>query len=217
MKNIFYSWLCVSLVLVCFCAIGCNKAIEDKNISDEMRSWIAYDYGTYWLFKDSASGILDSVVPTHGIYQNATTEDKKYRYHHGGISLYEYSIDSGLMNGGFGINVDATQDENVSRLLYRNKIGEVGYEPFLILPIIHGGTNHTYGYRDQNMSVVYLGSYTMSGHTFDSVYKFIYSFPNNSKTEYFLLNRKEGFIKLVQDNEIVKRTLVIQKWNVIHK
>jgi hypothetical protein len=58
---------------------------------------------------------------------------------------------------------------------------------------------------------------TINGHAFDSVYQFTYTFPGSNSVEYIYFNRGAGFLKIVQDNPLIRRTLELERWNVSYQ
>ena len=60
---------CLYCILFCIglLEMSCNKKVEpfkkygEINVSDELKEWGLYNIGSYWIYKDSITGIFDSV------------------------------------------------------------------------------------------------------------------------------------------------------------
>ena len=213
LKGIFIGVISCVLVSTLFINAGCKKQIQDKPISAEMLSWFNYKAYSYWIMKDSVTGDLDSIFcnGTQTIYYIV---DKKYRYFSKTILFIEFKLDGTYYGGSFNLIMASKENNDVSLLAYGTAAAksQVWYDPFLNIPYESSGSSTSY--RAQNLTVNYFPSLIINNQAFDSVYDLQYTFPNSPAVEHWFINRKAGFLKIVQDNSLVKRTMLLQSWNI---
>ncbi|MBI4647994.1 MAG: hypothetical protein HY738_15765 [Bacteroidia bacterium] len=60
-------WLiCLTLVLgIIFCSCNKDHCSSISRIPAEMKSWVMFPEGSYWIYRDSTTGVLDSVILKH--------------------------------------------------------------------------------------------------------------------------------------------------------
>jgi hypothetical protein len=77
------SYLLCSLVVVCALQYGCKKTEENVPYNpapQEMKDYLWFDTGSYWVYEDSATNQLDSIVISST--QETTVEDRNNGKHY---------------------------------------------------------------------------------------------------------------------------------------
>ena len=218
MKNIFI----LSVLPLILIANSCQKNTPVKQVDAGLKAAFNFQPGTYWIYKDSISGKVDSFVVTGN--QPGSGPDNGYLDYYINIFISEYAYDT-------SININAIQWEyslngNNFILLYYNSNAisnfgkSIDYSDLFSYPLSVG---NSFGNADiSNVTTATSFSLSIDGQTYSNtnlvnsilLYNNIYEYSFNNL---FYIDAKIGFIKIVlnQPNDSLHRIWELQRYNVV--
>ena len=198
------------IVLVILLFAKCKKDPEYHPVGNEMVELLGFQTGSYWIMKDSSSGVLDSLVCTH---ESSIYHGDKSRYEHRSYRIYENPQSSQVYDAFWRIDMRAENARDFSELYFSKStaIEGVRYSPFISVP-----SQATSVMGDTEVRVAVINGLSVNGRNFNNVYHVHYSNKNILNNQHFYINHEVGLIKIVQDNEQSKRTLLLERWSIIH-
>jgi hypothetical protein len=222
----------LSLLLTFFVLLGCNKSkLEKVPVNEDLKAAFNYKPGTYWIYKDSISGQIDSfrVISNYDAYNDITTSVKQ-------------SIENILITITQYKSTPSTIDTQIWKFSYESNCfnitynepklytGEIEYIPLLNYPFQNSiiiNEHISQAFQDTS-SISFLNAYSIGGQTFANnavinhwVYlKASYNYPllnSYSYNDCFYLCPFVGLIKIKLDhpNDSLYKVWEIQRWHIV--
>jgi hypothetical protein len=196
---------------------SCYKiARETYFVREDAKTWFNYKKGTYWIMKDSATGLSDSFATwaTGRGFSEDGIDHHQYEYYSCHIDQYHDTTIVGTAQ----IRMGCTRKVSLGSL-YFNAIADSGtfiqpmqYYGFMNFPFT---PSPDLGSSGQKVEIDYVGAFPVEGVLYDSVYHLMYYHPDSTGYEHFYINRTSGFLKIAQRYGWLKRTLTLQRVNVV--
>jgi hypothetical protein len=192
-------FVCIALLL-CIMTAGCKKQ-KHTPINADMKRYFSFKKGTYWIYKDSLSGEMDSFIVLTNTYTTIATSN-------GEIEDEEIDDISVYTNGVFN-------SISCSWVLINNLVGYIisidqtglNYQLF-IYPFQQGYTSPTTGYTITNV----FATYYLDGNTFNTVAQ-IYQ---NGYSDLFYISIDAGIIKMKFNHTPLQKTWELQRYKILH-
>ena len=154
-----------SMAIALFCMLGCRRPVDNsyQHLDPKVDAFLSFDTGSYWIYKDSISGSIDSmVVIEFDNYISTAAAENKYQVKFVKIGQFKVGESSSIYRWGYQTLWSSTY-YNWNAYLDSLKEG-ISYNVFTAISLI-------------NINLVddpnnFVGNYTISGVTYDSVYKF---------------------------------------------
>jgi len=205
MKNIIYL-----TTVLCICIMGMysckkNNPIPHKIIDAHLKGAFDFQPGTYWIFKDSLTGQVDSFYVRNNwnsIYTNASPS-----YTYDGITVdikevNELPIGSDTARWGIGL----AQNQLAFSDYYKDDF-------FNYDAIIYPFTSGIQPYDVYPESIILMSSFSINNSTiFNNVAEICYS---GGVNDFFYLNSDVGLIKIVLNQRDAIRVWELQRWNIV--
>ena len=78
--NILHFKLIIPIIAIAFCIYGCSPKPRIYNISQEAREYLCYKTGSYWIYKNDSTNVLDSIyVASYEEHTENYEADKKLK------------------------------------------------------------------------------------------------------------------------------------------
>jgi len=205
MKNIIYL-----ATVLCICITGMysckkNSSIPHKIIDADLKGAFDFQPGTYWIFKDSLTGQVDSFYVRNNwssVYTNASpsftydaiiVDIKEVNEYPFGLdtSMWEITMDQSEVGfsdwyGSYYLNLDPTTYPFTS-----------GIQPYAVYP-------HT---------VNLFNSFSSNGSTFNNIAEIHFT---STIDDYLYIDNNVCFIKMILNQPgISERIWEIQRWNIV--
>jgi hypothetical protein len=179
-------------LVFCLALNSCKKEETHYYISEEFKAWGLFQKGSYWIYKNDSTFILDSVYLTGdpSVF-DIPTNDSKSAPTHQEIELTLKSIFYSSCS--LGVDIDGNESLGMS-IFKQNTIGLIAHPPqYFTSSFLE--TNWTYNTLSYDTSF-YIGTvkYTNVVHT-----KFV--FTNLSKMYSFSFSKHIGLIKVIYENQ----------------
>jgi hypothetical protein len=177
-------YLILFSLLVLAAISGCKKDKKCPNVSityleQEMKDWIYFDSGSYWIYIDSVTGAYDSVYVTKSVIEIAEFLDKKVsncvqkRTEAMNIYLESSNNKSLILNGAYGRDGGVTNNMNpvsgsvtISNQKYSG--GDGGYSHYMYFPVLQGTVGRWTGFGIIKHDTIY-AEYEVHGTKFQNV------------------------------------------------
>ena len=220
MKNkLLYYALAFFIFSVCSCS--CDKS-GDENIQpsflipQEVKDYTFFKEGTYWIYKDSASGIEDSVYVYYSYQEYDTlSANNSYGLAPGIYEWFEVKTRSEFYHYDYYYNLNSSfisySPLHVSVFREKSKPGDyVGATVCFIYPPTIGITS--YWYNDVTTVNNFYGNYNIGGNTYSNVVN-IYETKNVTE------NDQKTHLFFAKNFGLVRKELIdsLQVWNMIRK
>ena len=217
-------------ILIVLCGIflfSCNKTkLNNTPVSADLKAAFNYKVGTYWIYKDSLTGFLDSFFVTDNGTSSYTNTGGGYSVDQIGIAISQFSYSSSnihywhLTYQADAISLDFV--ENPQKELY------IHHDPLINYPFdtfIHT-CNLCNGYStDTTQSVMLVSTYNLTGMNYTNVALIsctgrVIDISNQIVTTYdddFYLCPSVGIIKmrLNHKEDLLKSILQLQTYKII--
>jgi hypothetical protein len=204
----------VSTLLAAIALISCSSKEVLLDVDTDIVRAFTYPDNSYWIFRDSTSGRLDSLALVNS-YNNKidyTSRKSSVQYN----SFFKEYLDGVVDTAWWQLYLANDGDNNRVELQITlepansDSIPSTGYKLFL-RPAAMVTNTHT-GQINQTRLIP---SIVINNHQFDSVYHVRFYVADGSRAdEHFYFNRKVGFIKYVQRSLRFNRTLELERWYV---
>lgn len=225
------SGVSIFLLLVLFHLCSCHKdQVSYYAINGSLKNNLFFKTGTYWIYKDSLTGDIDSFVVT------SSTQGTSPPVSNGGyveniyIHINEYSISpanySNMKKWDYLYQGNSIDVYNYNAKVYT---GQVEYVPLVNYPFTYSGTQAIDGafmdYIDTTNLINIDHNYPLSGINVDSVavvrskadMNFNGYLPPYYYSDTFFISSKIGIVKMKLNHpqDTLRRIWEIQKWNII--
>jgi len=219
MKNVIFLTVLAASVLN-----ACHKPSQPHyTINASLKAAFDFQPGTYWIYKDSISGEVDSFAVQTSESGTSTNSSGGYSMDQIFIYIQEYFPSSGTSDykeweySFFGDEIDL--------LYYGSNITETNYAPFINFPFQNPLTYETYAHEVGNIidssyvDNIY-DSYSLLGNTFLNVavvnHALIYLTAINY-SDVFYICPNIGIIKMKLNHRLdsINRVWELQRWNVV--
>jgi len=203
-RNIFY--LAVAL---CICITGMysckkNNPVPHRIIDADLKGAFDFQPGTYWIFKDSLTGQIDSFYVRGTSMANNTSNNPSYTYDEMDIDIKEVNESPiGADTARWGIDLE--QNKIYLSDWYIDNFAD--YDP-----IVYPFTSGTQTSAVYNQSIILLNTVTSGINSFNNVA--IINF-TGGLNDYFYLNADVGFVKIVLNQRGANRVWELQRWNIV--
>ncbi len=172
---------------------GCKKSPRHYTINTELMNAYGFKQGTYWIYKDSLSGEIDSFAVTYSVLENTQQT--------GFAEDYYYVIISTFKNDSFKIKWDLVLTDSTAGLSFENYSDQMeGNLNYLLFnyPIFDGQFTQEY---DSSYVVGIFNNYSFLNYNFRSVaqiHHFSTGHGNIMKhDDWFYVCDNIGFVKII--------------------
>jgi hypothetical protein len=199
-----------TFVLICFgfLLLNCNKQHKDLqvvnlDVDSFVLRYLNFKPGSYWIYKDSLSGRVDSFFVSGNFYSKQGAENAIYNYHY--VVISEYNMDGTAVADSARWQFNYQDKKIILDYFYgQNSYGwkyDVTYSPLYIFPFQMGDNHSTF----DTATVVGIDSfYASNGLPFYNVahmHQYIHVDSNTVRglttiDDHFFLNDSVGMIKM---------------------
>ena len=213
------------VILTTFYACKKNNGIVNYPIDADLKAAFNYQVGTYWIYRDSISGRIDSFAVTKNVFTpGSQTAATGGNYTLDGIEIYitEYNGGSKTDTTGWEWLLSTNSEE----LIWYSNIGFVGqvyfdFKPIFTYPFKIGEPvfiDGQYGNDTPTTTNIY-SNYALNGVNFVNVaeiYNTYITFNNTNVVDWFYINSDIGYIKIrINDPyDAIHKVWEIQRWNI---
>lgn len=200
MKPMLKSLLVIATLFCClFFVSRCTKVkVQNTPIDSDMESHFNYKVGSYWIYKDSISGQVDSFV-VYGNNQIKQKKDDQHTYDEIDVYINEFNVGANNPTHSWcwallDNHIEFTENITINMSTYH--IG-VDYECFLKWPIYVGDQQG----RDRDVFSV-VENYpqlTVLGSQYTNIWQLFHSTVGNELDDWFWISTDKGIIKMVLD------------------
>jgi len=162
------------LFLFLFVLNSCKKQLPHYSIDSDVKAAFNYQPGTYWIYRDSITGRIDSFYVTQNVFQ-ANVPSGDYTEDAISINIIEKDIDANSV-GGTPIQYYLSVGENGVSIEYAPNLPAeadyILYNPFFIYPFQPGAfvwKSGLKGSSDESYCMQIFTSYTLNGQVFSNV------------------------------------------------
>ncbi|MCO6494554.1 MAG: hypothetical protein J5I91_02600 [Bacteroidetes bacterium] len=166
-----------TLLLLCpFYISSCNKScpyIKTVPIQQEMKDWCEFLPGSYWIYKDSISGLFDtiSIYDIQNKILETTPEKSKCPVRKQQELYLNYTEDS-IPNPSnyefYGIYEDSNPEKPNGEIIFRKKAERTLYSTYMLFPIQEGKSKR-YGSRSFFTIESIIPQLSVADTSFDSI------------------------------------------------
>lgn len=177
---------------------ACPDPPRHFNVPDDLKDYFDYQVGSYWVMKDSATGVLDSFYVSRYYVINSTIDEiiNVYMLRQNGnanlsLDIYPYKVQLSLTTSNNYVAYDI-----------------VGSFPFRL------GKLDSY---NAQYEMFFYPKLTINGSIEDSVYVACCNSkdPNNSYHDTISFNRSKGLLQMNLNNAIGKHNWILQRQKII--
>ena len=204
-------YLLILGVVISIFSVACNKT-PNKLVDDCLKAAFSFKEGSYWIYRDSISGEIDSFYVTSLSSQNYTNTNPSFTFDvittsiiqrdennpNAGVSTWKIQLEKNTIT--FRYDIEA-------QYIYR-----INYDP-INYPFIDGADYGNVYFEHVNL----LNNVTISGNNFTSIGILYASSGNGLFNNYFYLNPKIGIVKINQQQgfDSTYKVWEIQRWKII--
>ncbi len=226
MRNCFLA--CVAFAIAATFHACKKDSVQNTPINPALQAAFNYKPGTFWIYKDSISGLVDSFFVTNN-YTNKVSQSSTYTYDEIGIDITQYSI-SPVRNTDTQYWVYYYAGNNIT-MLYNEKRGgntiiEYNYSPIVNYPFVNPISFTGNGlYLAIDTSTIYLlNSFSVSSQSFTNVALVNHRgtqpqhnlIPQFSFSDWFYICPEAGIVKmrLYHPEDSLYRVWELQRYNI---
>ncbi len=226
----------LATLLVLTAIVGCKKTPTTINtpIDPALKAAFNYQVGTYWIYKDSISGGLDSFyVVDNSLSNNLTSSTDLYIYtdDYMTVDIYEYNIAASKLEEQT-MKLDFLGNE-ICLTTYAKNVTEGGLDiqPLIKYPfpkiILSGLSGNNTGAGD-TFNAYLFDTYNLNGNTYNNVEEIYHwchmsaqkNYPLNTPYSYdnwFYLSSDVGFLKIClnQPYDSLNRVWILQRYKIV--
>jgi len=207
----------IIIVLTFLSFWGCKKDEESEvkhyRIDNETKEWIYYKTGSFWVYQDSSSNMLDTLLIVNDslnklYHQQISSHDASYYY-----DLLKIEYDS---NNYYALKTESMIGEGVMTRKFKNGSEHAYFDSeHLLLGVIidlHNSDGDVIG------STVHLNnfdSYSILGNNFSNVKEIKITDYITNKTFYYYLAKNNGMIKIKVDSLGFLKIWQLTNWNIV--
>jgi len=188
--------------------IGCHKANNGRPIDATVTKYFSYKPGTYWIYKDSLSGALDSFVVVKNTFTTIPDNLGGYEEETEFISIFNNGNNIG--NGEWSLFESVVEYHNT--LVYSED-----YSFLFGFPFSSTGTTDSI-FSDVISVVNYFPTYSLMGIAYNAVTEVSHYGLHDSYFDIFYINQDSGIIKMAYHHPVdsTNYILELQSCNIIH-
>jgi len=211
------------VILTTFYACKKNNGIVNYPIDADLKAAFNYQVGTYWIYRDSISGRIDSFAVTKNVFTpGSQTAAIGGNYTLDGIEIYitEYNGGSKTDTTGWAIVLFTNCEELICYSNYFIGQEYFDFDPNFNFPFKIGSPSIIGG--EQLNDVAYLmnifSNYQINGNNFTDVAEISHNYRyNNDYSDVIYVNATAGMIKMdISDNyNSIYRVWELQRYNVV--
>ncbi|MBX2986186.1 MAG: hypothetical protein KF882_09505 [Bacteroidia bacterium] len=176
--TLLISILLVIILQSCFKEKECREPTEGPPIEQEMRDWIIFQPGSYWIYLDSITNTTDSVFVVETQERSEVTYIKNKKCPHTVGHVAEITMASSLggkyfISGGYGIGTgaqnDTTNTRGASSIRNINHAGgDGGHSLYMFFPVVQGTIGAWNGFTFIKHDTIY-STYGIAGKQYENV------------------------------------------------
>lgn len=204
----------VALIIMLFTWNACDKGCPYKDIMavhQEMKDWVAFDTGTYWIYIDSLTGQQDTqfvyelAYKLEDTYGSGKCPIKRQRVMERNFA-YDSSFTQFALTGKYDTN---EKGDTVGTVWCTSKRERALSSPYLRFPITEGDT-YAYGSKSRYTTEQLFDQYEVRGILYLDVVctHDTYSLVEGNETRYYHA-KNTGLIKKIIYDRISKETLAV--------
>lgn len=218
---------------------GCNKPTKVTNhpINADLKAAFNYQKGSYWVYRDSISGMIDSFYVTNNNSQTVHEAGRDFAYEEIDIHISELNIAPlpvipFLQNWQFNYYESSIEAFFTDSNIYTNKIeyGTLVNYPFKnVIVGTNYGTGIAYGSSAKDTVTNIFSSYLVFGQSFSNIAEVNHTADLSVKVnspklnpysynDWFYISADAGIIKMRlyhSADTVYKRVWEIQRWKII--
>jgi len=215
-------FLGILIIIIAIAVLGCNKKDSQQHITidADIVANFGYKVGSYWIYKDSLSGQIDSFYVYR--YGRAVLNNSGTLLDNIGIYIGQQKISgpgaTDTIDWAFGL-----WSNYISLSWTLTRFGQIadqiGFTVFISYPFSLGHPNGYYGGISGGNVTEILPKYVLNGNSYDSVAVLNYNgnvngYPINDT---YYINTKIGVVKMSLNhvNGSVLRVWELQRWNIV--
>jgi len=202
--------LFVSL-MVTYMLSSCKKTnLPNRPVDADLKAAFSYLPGTYWIYRDSISGHVDSFFVTQDTHNNYNY-NSQYTFDQITVRITAYNVASFADSDTWEISLyQSTIAIDYDIDLYSKNTDGIDYYP-LTYPFTDGEYIGSTGTNVNTLSI--LGNYVVDGKTFNNVAQVNYVDGTN---DYFYISSDVGIIKMrLYDNVDSVHVWELERWNIV--
>lgn len=196
-----------AILLASLSLFSCNKKEPPVPVDPLIKKKFGFKPGSYWIFRDSISGRVDSCYLYSSDYRTSTVDKSVlYEYEILYIQLKQRPLDTTIPTSRFwSYSFSETNSLSCSVLAKDKGFDDLRYPFFFATYPLPGGLTYL-SLQPQSYSqlenFVFLPDFSLSGHTYKSVtdVHLVDNFPGEYFKREVLLNDSVGFIKIALDH-----------------
>jgi len=199
MKNITYLAILFMVVLL-FNSCKKNGGIPHYVIDADLKTAFDFKPGTYWIYKDSISGRVDSFAVRSNMSNTGTVSGN---YSIDGIKIYitEYNGGSLIDTSDWVFNLSINFEELIWYKNFNTGNYYFDFEPLFTYPFKNGSLNMIDGQygNDAPITTNIYSSYTVAGNSYSNIAEINNEYSENNKLYYddwFYISSEIGYIKI---------------------